>query len=82
MMVRDVSTGRLLARVMVRVPVVAPVAKGTVMSGGCQGVAVTVPTVTVVWADPFIAVQVAGAVTAPQTHPHMGTVLPSGRVVV
>jgi hypothetical protein len=30
---------------------------------------------------PFMAVQVA-PLTAPQTHPHIGTVLPSGSVVV
>ena len=82
MMVSEVSTGKLLVRVMVRGAVVAPAAKATVMSGGCHGVVVTVPTVTVVCADPFIAVQAAGAVTAPQTQPHMGTVLPSGSVVV
>jgi hypothetical protein len=75
MTVNDVSTGRLFVSVIVRLAVVAPAANGTVISGGCQAVAA-------VCAEPFNAEQVAGAPTAPQVHPHIGTVLPSGKVVV
>jgi len=75
MMVKDVSTGRLFVSVTVRLAVLAPETNGTAISGGCQAAPPAC-------ADPFSAVQAAGATTAPQFHPHIGTVLPSGRVVV
>src|ERR1700688_5007135 len=79
--VKEVSTGKLLFRVMLRV---LPV--GTRISGGCH----VVPCVL-----PFVAEQVAAAVATspfpggtevvsrvPHVHPHIGTVFPSGKVVV
>ena len=66
--------------------IVSALPTGTVIKGGCHGVVVVVPTITVVWARPFIALQVAppaaAAVPVPHIQPHMGTMLPSGRVVV
>jgi len=71
---RDVFTGNVFVSVILklRVPV------GTVINGGCQ---VVPPSV---WAEPFSAVQVAvlPATGAPHVQPHIGTVWPSGRVVV
>jgi hypothetical protein len=76
MITTEDSTGRLLVRLMVKLPVVTPLAKGTVISGGCH--AAPPP-----WADPFNATQLpVAALAASQVHPHMGTVLPSGRVAI
>jgi len=56
--------------------VVTPLAKGTVIRGGCH--AAPPPC-----ADPFNATQLpVAALAASQVHPHMGTVLPSGRVAI
>jgi len=70
-----------------QLPVAAlPAGMETTISGGCHGVVTVVPTRTVVCGWPLMAVQVAPAVAAlvpvPQTQPHIGTVLPSGSVVV
>ncbi len=71
------GTGSWLLSVIVKV---LPV--GTVISGGCQLVAR--PAVWV-WACPFVCVQVVvpvPCVIAPHDQPHIGTMLPSGIVVL
>ena len=76
MITTEDSTGRLLVRLMVKLPVVTPLAKGTVISGGCHAAPPAC-------ADPFNATQLpVAALAASQVHPHMGTVLPSGRVAI
>jgi hypothetical protein len=94
-MVRDVATGKLFVKLMVRV-----FPAGTMINGGCHVLLMLPAGFVVLLAAPaacatrFIAVQVAAsgaavpvppavtAVPVPHTQPHMGTVLPSGRVVV
>jgi hypothetical protein len=72
---REVATGKPLVKLIVKGPVVdLPAGTVTVISGGCH-------VVPPAWPEPFIAVQVAPGAAATQFHPHIGTMLPSWRVV-
>jgi hypothetical protein len=58
---------KLLTKVIVNCPA------GTEINGGCQ---------PPVWGKPLIAAHVALVGDAPQLYPHIGTVCPSGKVVL
>jgi hypothetical protein len=66
---KEVATGKVFDKLIVR-----PLPVCTVIRGGCH-----VPPACRL---PFIAVQVTGPLDVPQTHPHIGTELPSGSVII